>query len=133
MISHDAVDDVIIEDARALRDDLNGVENKMAESAHWNQKADAALVEVNQKIAFLMDAKEHAIVSTARSAEIVDSVLNDMKNTLVGTEENLGREIAQIRTRLDKQENQVMPQSSRGGSISLAHENIKATTSAYLS
>ena len=109
--SHDTVDDVIIEDARALRDDLNGVENKMAERAHWNQKADAALVEVNQKIAFLMDAKEHAIVTTARSAEIVDNVLNDMKNSLVGTEENLGREIAQIRTRLDKQENQVMFQS----------------------
>ena len=101
------------EEARALRDDLNGVEYKIAECEHWNKKADAALVEVTKNIADLMDAKELAQVSTARSAEIADSVLQDMKTSIVGAEENFGREIAQIRTRLDKhdKQHQVMFQS----------------------
>ena len=91
------VDDVIIKDVPALRNHLNGVADKVAEFEDWNNKADAALAELNKNIAHLMDAKELAQASTARSAEIVDNTLQDMKTSIAGAGENLGREIVEIR------------------------------------
>ena len=105
MRSHPTVDSG---EAIALRDDLNGIKDKVAECETWNMKTDAALTELTKNIA---DAKELAYVSTTRSVETVDSILQDMKTSLVGAKENLGREIAQIWRQLDRNQQQVMFQS----------------------
>ena len=89
-----AVDDG---EVRVISDELRDVREEMAEYEEWHKRVEAALAEATQKVT------ELAQVSTA------DTVLQEMRSSIVGAEENLGREISQLRTRLDNR--QVMFQS----------------------
>ena len=94
MRTQPAVDDG---EVRVISDELRDVREEMAEYEEWNKRVEAALAEATQKVT------ELAQVSTA------DTVLQEMRSSIVGAEENLGREISQLRTRLDNR--QVMFQS----------------------
>ena len=94
MRTQSAVDN---EEVSAISGELRDVREEMAEYEEWNKRVEAALAEATQKVT------ELAQVSTA------DTVLQEMRSSIVGAEENLGREISQLRTRLDNR--QVMFQS----------------------
>ena len=79
------------EEVRAISDELGDVREELSEYEEWNKRVEAALAEVTEKVT------ELAQVSP------VDGVLQEMRTSIGGAEENMGREISQLRARLDNQ------------------------------